>query len=114
MRISDWSSDVCSSDLVFGIKPTRARTPMGPDRSEGWGGMSIAHVVSRSVRDSAAMLDATHGPAEGDPYAAPAFTGPFLAAASTAQIGRASCRERVCQAVEISVCSVPLKKKKPT
>ncbi|HEY4345793.1 MAG TPA: amidase family protein [Parvibaculum sp.] len=64
---------------VFGIKPTRARTPMGPDRGEGWGGMSIAHVVSRSVRDSAAMLDATHGPAEGDPYAAPAFTGSFLA-----------------------------------
>ncbi len=69
---------------VFGIKPTRARTPMGPDRGEGWGGMSIAHVVSRSVRDSAAMLDATHGPAEGDPYAAPAFTGSFLAEASKA------------------------------
>ncbi|MCE9648276.1 MAG: amidase [Parvibaculum sp.] len=69
---------------LFGIKPTRGRTPMGPDRGEGWGGMSIAHVVSRSVRDSAAMLDATHGPAEGDPYAAPAFTGSYLAEASKA------------------------------
>ncbi|MDR3497640.1 MAG: amidase family protein [Parvibaculum sp.] len=63
---------------LFGMKPTRARTPMGPDRGEGWNGMSISHVVSRSVRDSAAMLDATHGPAAGDPYAAPAFTGSYL------------------------------------
>jgi len=63
---------------LFGLKPTRARTPMGPDRGEGWAGMSSAHVVSRSVRDSAAMLDVTHGPAAGDPYAAPAFTGSYL------------------------------------
>ncbi len=63
---------------LFGMKPTRARTPMGPDRSEGWAGMSISHVVSRSVRDSAAMLDVTHGPAQGDAYAAPAFTGSYL------------------------------------
>ncbi|HEX7777026.1 MAG TPA: amidase family protein, partial [Parvibaculum sp.] len=57
---------------------SRARTPMGPDRGEGWSGMSISHVVSRSVRDSAAMLDATHGPAAGDPYAAPAYAGSYL------------------------------------
>jgi amidase len=57
---------------VFGMKPTRGRTPMGPKRGEGWGGMSIGHVVSRSVRDSAAFLDATAGAAPGDPYAAPA------------------------------------------
>lgn len=63
---------------LFGMKPTRGRTPMGPDRGEGWGGMSIAHVVSRSVRDSAAMLDATAGDAPGDPYAAPARARPFL------------------------------------
>lgn len=69
---------------LFGMKPTRARTPMGPDRGEGWGGMSISHVVSRSVRDSAAMLDATHGAADGDPYAAPAVTRSFLQEASTA------------------------------
>lgn len=63
---------------LFGIKPTRGRTPMGPDRGEGWAGMSISHVVSRSVRDSAAMLDATSGYAPGDPYAAPAPARPFL------------------------------------
>ncbi len=63
---------------LFGMKPTRGRTPMGPDRGEGWAGMSIAHVVSRSVRDSAAMLDATAGAEPGDPYAAPAQTRPYL------------------------------------
>ena len=63
---------------LVGLKPTRARNPSGPDVGEGWGGMSTAHVVSRSVRDSAAFLDATHGPAPGDPYCAPAFDGSFL------------------------------------
>jgi len=63
---------------LFGLKPTRARTPMGPDAGEGWAGMSTQHVVSRSVRDSAAALDATHGPAPGDPYAAPPPPRPYL------------------------------------
>jgi amidase len=63
---------------VFGLKPTRARTPLGPDRLEGWAGMSYAHVVSISVRDSAAMLDATHGPELGSPYVAPPPQRPFL------------------------------------
>lgn len=63
---------------VFGLKPTRARTPSGPDSGEGWAGLSIAHCVSRTVRDSAALLDVTHGPATGDPYAAPHFGGSFL------------------------------------
>jgi amidase/6-aminohexanoate-cyclic-dimer hydrolase len=63
---------------LFGLKPTRARTPTGPKRGEGWGGMSIAHVVSRSVRDSAAFLDATAGPAAGDPYPAPERARPYL------------------------------------
>ncbi len=63
---------------LFGLKPTRARTPIGPKRGEGWGGASIAHVVSRSVRDSAAFLDATAGAAPGDPYTAPHQARPFL------------------------------------
>jgi len=63
---------------LFGLKPTRARTPAGPKRGEGWGGASIGHVVSRSVRDSAAFLDATAGAAPGDPYAAPHQARPFL------------------------------------
>ena len=62
---------------LFGLKPTRARNPSGPDVGEGWAGMSTAHCVSRSVRDSAALLDATHGPAPGDPYAAPPPARPF-------------------------------------
>jgi amidase len=63
---------------LVGLKPTRGRTPMGPDRGEGWAGQSISHVVSRSVRDSAAVLDATTGPEPGDPYDAPHFEGSFL------------------------------------
>jgi Asp-tRNA(Asn)/Glu-tRNA(Gln) amidotransferase A subunit family amidase len=63
---------------LFGLKPTRARIPAGPDAGEGWSGMSANHVVSRSVRDSAALLDATHGPAAGDPYFAPAPERAFL------------------------------------
>lgn len=63
---------------VFGMKPTRARTPIGPDRGEGWNGCSISHAVSLTVRDNAALLDATEGPASGDPYCAPAKVRPYL------------------------------------
>lgn len=63
---------------VFGLKPTRARNPVGPDRAEGWGGLACGHVVSISVRDSAAMLDATHGPELTSPYYAPRPERPFL------------------------------------
>jgi Asp-tRNA(Asn)/Glu-tRNA(Gln) amidotransferase A subunit family amidase len=63
---------------VFGLKPTRARNPLGPDRGEGWGGFSCGHVVSISVRDSAAMLDAVHGPEPSSPYVAPPPERPFL------------------------------------
>jgi amidase len=63
---------------LFGLKPTRARNPSGPDVGEGWGGQVVGHCVSISVRDSAAMLDATSGPDIGDPYWAPPPRGPFL------------------------------------
>jgi amidase len=56
---------------LFGLKPTRARTPVGPLQGEWWSGMAIAHAITRSVRDSAALLDATAGPEIGDPYWAP-------------------------------------------
>jgi len=68
---------------LVGLKPTRGRTPLGPDTGEGWGGMAVGHVVSRSVRDSALLLDVSHGPARGDPYCAPAFSGSFVEALST-------------------------------
>jgi amidase len=63
---------------LFGLKPTRARNPMGPDAGEGWGGASVGHAVTRTVRDSAALLDATSGPDIGDPYWAPTPARPFL------------------------------------
>jgi len=63
---------------LFGLKPSRGRTPTGPDLGELWRGFAIEHVVSRSVRDSAAMLDATAGADAGAPYAAPAQARPFL------------------------------------
>jgi len=65
---------------LFGLKPSRGRVSMAPDAGEGWGGLSAGHVVSRSVRDSALMLDCTAGPEPGDPYFAPASERPFLEA----------------------------------
>src|SRR6267378_1025591 len=65
---------------LFGLKPSRGRVSMAPDAGEGWGGLSAGHVVSRSVRDSALMLDCTAGPEPGDPYAAPPHERPFLEA----------------------------------
>lgn len=53
---------------VFGFKPTRGRTPLGPDIAESWSGLVVEHCLTRSVRDSAAVLDATHGPDPGAPY----------------------------------------------
>jgi amidase/6-aminohexanoate-cyclic-dimer hydrolase len=64
---------------LFGLKPTRGRTPMGPDAGEGWSGMSCVHAVTRSVRDSAVLLDATAGPDVGAPYWAPEPSRPFAA-----------------------------------
>lgn len=46
---------------LFGLKPSRGRTPWGPHFSEAMHGAAIQHVLSRSVRDSAILLDATHG-----------------------------------------------------
>lgn len=62
---------------LFGFKPTRGVNPAGPDFGEAWNGLSMEHVITRSVRDNAAMLDATSGPAPGDPYSAPPFERPF-------------------------------------
>lgn len=56
---------------VFGLKPSRGRNPIGPDFGWEFGGQATSHIISRSVRDSAAMLDATAGPEPGSPYVAP-------------------------------------------
>ena len=53
---------------VFGLKPTRYRNPQGPNTFEGWFGASCGHVVSRSVRDCALLLDVSHGHEKGSTY----------------------------------------------
>ena len=57
---------------VVGLKPTRARNTFAPFAGEGLGGLSTEHAVTLTVRDCAALLDATAGPGAGDPYVAPA------------------------------------------
>jgi amidase len=66
---------------VFGLKPSRGRNPLGPDVGEDWQGAVAEHVLTRSVRDSAAMLDCSSGHEIGAPYNIPAPTGSFLSAA---------------------------------
>lgn len=63
---------------VFGLKPSRGRIPVGPEDSEIFFGFAIEHVLSRTVRDSAAMLDATHGPELTSIYHAREPERPFL------------------------------------
>ncbi|MCG8503035.1 MAG: amidase [Sphingomonadales bacterium] len=67
-----------SANGVFGFKPTRGLTPCGPHAGELWSGLACNHVLTRSVRDSAAVLDVCHGPWPGDPYSAPTPARPFL------------------------------------
>lgn len=63
---------------LFGLKPTRGRNPAGPDQGEGWGGLSVEHAVTLSVRDSALLLDLTCGPDPGAPYYPPPPENSFL------------------------------------
>jgi amidase len=63
---------------VFGMKPTRGRNSLGPDFGDIMSGLVVEHAVTRSVRDSAALLDATAGPCVGDPYYPPPPVRPFL------------------------------------
>jgi amidase len=63
---------------LFGLKPTRARVPLGPEYGDAVGGGAVEHALTRTVRDSAALLDAVAGPMPGDPYPAPPVTRPFL------------------------------------
>jgi Asp-tRNA(Asn)/Glu-tRNA(Gln) amidotransferase A subunit family amidase len=64
---------------LFGMKPSRGRTPFGPVAMEGSGGLSIMHAISRTVRDSAALLDISHGTEVGAHYAVPTPKIPYLA-----------------------------------
>ncbi len=62
---------------LFGLKPSRGRTPMGPDETEQWSGLVQRHAVTLTVRDSARLLDATHGADPGSPYVAPPPGRPY-------------------------------------
>ena len=63
---------------LVGLKPTRGRNTFAPFSGEGLGGVSTEHAVTLSIRDSAALLDATRGAGPGDPYVAPPPVGPYL------------------------------------
>ena len=62
---------------LFGLKPSRGRVSLGPEEGDAWAGLVMRHVVARSVRDSAAILDVIEGPMSGDPYTAPAPARPY-------------------------------------
>jgi amidase len=64
---------------IVGLKPTRGRNTFAPVTGEGLGGCSTEHAVTLTVRDTAALLDATAGSGPGDPYVAPPAPRPFLA-----------------------------------
>lgn len=63
---------------LFGLKPTRGRNPVGPVNGEGWQGAVVEHVLTRSVRDSAAVLDFVNGMDPGARCAAPPPARPYL------------------------------------
>lgn len=63
---------------LFGLKPSRGRVPVGPHIDEVWSGLAVHGFLTRSVRDSAALLDAVHGNALGDPFHIPAPAASFL------------------------------------
>ncbi len=77
-------SSVCG---LVGLKPTRARVSHGPEVGEGWAGATTDGVLTRTVRDAAAVLDAISAPMPGDPYVAPPLTRP-LAEEVGAPLGR--------------------------
>jgi amidase len=68
----------CGHCGLFGLKPGRGRTPWGPAYGEVMHGAAMNHVLTRSVRDSAAMLDATHGPEVGSLYKIAPPERPYL------------------------------------
>jgi len=63
---------------LVGLKPTRGRNPLGPDYGDMGAGLIHEHVVTRTVRDTAAILDVTAGPDLGAPYYAPPPLRPFI------------------------------------
>jgi len=90
---NDWGGSIripASCCGLFGMKPTRARNPLGPRFGDMLSGLVHEHAVTASVRDSAALLDHSAGPEEGDPYVAPRPERPFLE-----EVGRAGPRLKI-------------------
>ncbi len=79
-----------SECAIVGLKPTRARVPLGPEVGDSWAGSTVQGVVTRTVRDAAGLLDALAGPVAGDPYVAPPLPGPLAE-----EVGRDPGRLRV-------------------
>ena len=80
---------------LFGLKPTRARVPLGPEYADPAGAMAVEHVLTRTVLDSAAILDVTSGSEVGEPFPAPPHTGRFAD-----EVGREPRRLRIaCSAI---------------
>ena len=72
-----------SSNGLVGLKPSRGRVPLAPHYGDSWYGMVALNGLTRTVRDTAAFLDAISGPVPGDAYQAPAPERRFLEAVST-------------------------------
>src|SRR3546814_14151260 len=130
MRISDWSSDVCSSDLQGVGRMNALVTPtargeisctqatlmaldeaMGLDPSVLVFGEDVADPEGGGIVGATAGLSAKYGDSRGrsTPLAEQAIVGAAVGAAIAGKIGRASCRERGCQYVSVSVVGVSLK-----
>jgi amidase len=75
---------------LVGLKPSRGRNSLGPAFGQSWAGAVAEHVLTRSVRDTAAILDATAGAMPGDPHIAPPPVRPFRD-----EVGRAPGRLRI-------------------
>jgi amidase len=75
---------------IVGLKPTRARTTLGPDFGEYWGPLTHEFVLTRTVRDTALVLDCVAGAGTGDPYTAPPPQRPW-----SAEVGASPGRLRV-------------------
>jgi len=63
---------------LFGLKPSRGRTPVGPQSGRHWQGASASHVLTRTVRDSAAVLDVLTINEKGGAFVAPTFHGRYM------------------------------------
>jgi amidase len=78
-------ASVCA---LVGLKPSRGRITHGPEVGEAWSGLVARGVVTRTVRDTAAILDAVAGPAPGDPSPLPLAGAAYLDAAAAGAAGR--------------------------